>query len=884
MKRISFLLVLTLLLSFGSAGAMEFLPRLAVVEWASSDTDMLYEYYCAVPMNCFHFDGEVYLNPLTLGDNSSDLWDYFMEDWDGYLQEASTSLEKLLVIGDVDTGLVGELMDEFALDDEDVVYFTGDAQTIAEDIASHDWDYAESAVLVPYTSSSPSDDMLVSAANGASLASWNNIPLLLVDTSGIADSTIDVMIALGVSSVYVVDLGSDMPADLASDLSDAGITISETLSSETDITAKMRDLSGEPTLCAYAGDIDQSMPAAFSAAVYGGFVFCVDDHTVGIANELMAEIIAAQPPGIQEKLPEPLKIFPSGEQTIADNFCDWMEDIGADDPNRLETVLTFAIKSHLGYNYDRAIYGDPDEPDERGCLAGRFPFEVRRNVLFANRALLYTAVIFANPRPLHFTAVMVAYEAENTTPYSYGPFTDNEGDQHVVNEIFGCAELPYDDPGVWEAVDENGYNPEGHNGRNAGSTPHDFQPTVDPVGFFADINDGSNFFYNSSHGGSSGVSVMNTDTGFCEDVSYPDTYWPATDGRVNKSGSYTLGPSGLNSNCENLHGIISIFNACSVATGSLMETFIEHGGSASVSSYTSVSFIGSGWYWCLFINAIAREDETLGYANAYANARTSDVFPQHDYGVDSSLRYLLLGDPNMHYVQSYWTCPDPADPYGDYGGHCPGGSIGIEVGSFEAGWDGRVVLLSWTVHTDEEFAGFNLYRAETSLMDENRDFSSIGDNSVGKNSGWVKVNGELIVGQSPFNFSDATAHEDMHYTYRLVAVVEEEEETLAGTEVTTSTLPTGFTLAQNFPNPFSEVTTIVVGVPQGGKTETINLKIYDLSGRLIETLFSGSLSEGEHSFLWAGRDAAGSPLPSGIYLCALQAETSWQTIKMVLAR
>ena len=42
--------------------------------------------------------------------------------------------------------------------------------------------------------------------------------------------------------------------------------------------------------------------------------------------------------------------------------------------------------------------------------------------------------------------------------------------------------------------------------------------------------------------------------------------------------------------------------------------------------------------------------------------------------------------------------------------------------------------------------------------------------------------------------------------------------------------------------------------------------VYDLGGRLVTTLWDESLPAGDHAFAWKGLDAAGAPVPPGIYL------------------
>ncbi|MBU8871169.1 MAG: S8 family serine peptidase [Gemmatimonadales bacterium] len=69
-------------------------------------------------------------------------------------------------------------------------------------------------------------------------------------------------------------------------------------------------------------------------------------------------------------------------------------------------------------------------------------------------------------------------------------------------------------------------------------------------------------------------------------------------------------------------------------------------------------------------------------------------------------------------------------------------------------------------------------------------------------------------------------------------------------------------LAQNHPNPFNPATTIKFNVVREGN---VDLAVYDLSGRRVKTLVSGTRSEGEHSISWDGTDNSGSRVPSGMF-------------------
>ena len=80
-------------------------------------------------------------------------------------------------------------------------------------------------------------------------------------------------------------------------------------------------------------------------------------------------------------------------------------------------------------------------------------------------------------------------------------------------------------------------------------------------------------------------------------------------------------------------------------------------------------------------------------------------------------------------------------------------------------------------------------------------------------------------------------------------------------------LPFRFTLAQNYPNPFNPTTAISYQLPGSG---TVRIKIFDLQGRLVKTLFSGSQQAGAYTVCWDGRDMHDRPVAAGVYLYQIE--------------
>lgn len=90
-----------------------------------------------------------------------------------------------------------------------------------------------------------------------------------------------------------------------------------------------------------------------------------------------------------------------------------------------------------------------------------------------------------------------------------------------------------------------------------------------------------------------------------------------------------------------------------------------------------------------------------------------------------------------------------------------------------------------------------------------------------------------------------------------------------------------FHLFQNYPNPFNPTTQIRFAIPAPMKAE---LKIYDMLGSEVATLFNKELTGGYHSIEWNGNNNFGSPVSSGIYIYKLSAGDFVQSKKMILVR
>ena len=95
-------------------------------------------------------------------------------------------------------------------------------------------------------------------------------------------------------------------------------------------------------------------------------------------------------------------------------------------------------------------------------------------------------------------------------------------------------------------------------------------------------------------------------------------------------------------------------------------------------------------------------------------------------------------------------------------------------------------------------------------------------------------------------------------------------------------LPKEFELSQNFPNPFNPNTSIEFTL---GQDEFVNLNIFDIQGRLVNSLIYNSYyPSGFYKISWDGTNNMGTHVPSGMYIYKLVGENQTLTRKMVLMK
>ncbi|MBN2280306.1 MAG: T9SS type A sorting domain-containing protein [Candidatus Marinimicrobia bacterium] len=122
--------------------------------------------------------------------------------------------------------------------------------------------------------------------------------------------------------------------------------------------------------------------------------------------------------------------------------------------------------------------------------------------------------------------------------------------------------------------------------------------------------------------------------------------------------------------------------------------------------------------------------------------------------------------------------------------------------------------------------------------------------------------GQVLPNSKEYNFKGiiddvriynyALSVEDIEALYRVANAIHTDNQNI----------PENFALMQNYPNPFNPVTTIGYQIPTAGN---VRIEIFDLSGKLVETLVSDIKQAGDYSVIWNAQNVS-----SGIYLYRMQ--------------
>lgn len=189
----------------------------------------------------------------------------------------------------------------------------------------------------------------------------------------------------------------------------------------------------------------------------------------------------------------------------------------------------------------------------------------------------------------------------------------------------------------------------------------------------------------------------------------------------------------------------------------------------------------------------------------------------------------------------------------------------IELSLFEVASAQDKINIHWQTSNATNTAGFYIQRANAAAGPYTR-----------RNDSVIRFDDS-----NEFEFQDIADKGCRNYYYRL------EEITLDGKSYTFEpasvqvSVPASNRLLQNYPNPFNPATTLKYELVS---RQFIEINIYNISGQLIKTLYSGDQEAGYHHLVWNGRNDCDLPVTSGLYYCCMVGEKYRQTIKLLMLK
>ena len=173
------------------------------------------------------------------------------------------------------------------------------------------------------------------------------------------------------------------------------------------------------------------------------------------------------------------------------------------------------------------------------------------------------------------------------------------------------------------------------------------------------------------------------------------------------------------------------------------------------------------------------------------------------------------------------------------------------------------VEVAWKTVSETNNYGFEVYRKRN----ENGEWTKLG---------FIEGHGTTLAAQS-YTYADKSVGFGKYY-YQIKQIdLDGKSETFPEMEVTVGVAPEKLTLAQNYPNPFNPSTVIEFVVPKSGFA---TMKVYNVLGQEVATLFEGNADEGK---IYTARFNA-SNLPSGVYFYTLRSAGKAETKRMLLLK
>lgn len=595
------------------------------------------------------------------------------------------------------------------------------------------------------------DNYVEAAANGAVIASLKNAPLLYTENDTLPQETVKALRILNVQNVTLVDPAGMVSGAVKTAITGIGIDITELASLE-EIISYIRGLSGETDLILTVPTGGFFAPAALAGAFHGAPVLTFSGEAKEIPT-LADSTWAAQYYyhefwgwSFYDMLLKAPPIHWMHE--LSEIWSEWIGALNADAPG-MESVLTVASLVDVKPVFERAIQGI--------ARAGRIPGEdAEEDVAFINRAMLYPAIIYANPGYNVTMPTCVSYDygipdvASDVPPELVQP-PDYKPPEEYVYSVNGWENTT-------EAMEGRNFTVEAHVGKYE---------------VFEKLNSGVAFWYHSNHGGLGfvhdylpfGQGVIGlwykdppdpqpkrgyeyNMTTYAENASDPDQYslFGAVYQMMDEPFSFTFGGE-IDRWLGNIHSAHVVFMDCYIGGSMLPVTMMRHGAASAIGDMRTGLLVDTDWF-CVKYTQEVMAGKTLGEAFVTAITKTGYVYPENyfnmtlfkpvvlnytakemqfewltlPYLLDGCNAYVFYGDPDITIVDPKAPEPEAFNPTEiSVLGHTPDHvtrRISTTITSPGSGAHiGGVTTVNWTINLQNTVLHSSLLYIDESAFD-----------------------------------------------------------------------------------------------------------------------------------------------------------------------
>lgn len=264
--------------------------------------------------------------------------------------------------------------------------------------------------------------------------------------------------------------------------------------------------------------------------------------------------------------------------------------------------------------------------------------------------------------------------------------------------------------------------------------------------------------------------------------------------------------------------------------------------------------------------------------------QTSDANSIFLYHMDEGSG-TTIGDETTTFNASLRTSPNDATwrTWDYFGDDLP---LPVELTSFKASSVNGKVQLNWTTASELNNQGFIIRRSaekEGPYVDLDSYQSNVslrGAGSVSHSSEYAYIDENVLVGETLWYTLVSVDINGVQESFDPVSVVVNKNNIHRQDG---KTIPATYSLSQNYPNPFNPSTAINFNLPAThDQNAPVKLVIYDLQGRLVQTIFSGYMAAGSYQFTWNGKNTQGQRMASGVYIYNLETASFNMSRKMTL--